>query len=423
MLTTQQVHEIKHEILQGNLTQVEIGAKFGVSRTVVSNIATERSYSDVGPSMLPANQREVAAARLSLSPEEQNNYLLGRVEKLKHENGILRRQVNTASRQSYTVESFIDSLGSLIRPIKAPTVKPYKPPTRKGLINESAVLMLSDLHADTVVRPEEVDGLEEFNFPVAVQRAIHLVQEVIKFTKRSMQGYNFDELVILGLGDYTSGEIHEYENYFSDQFTADLAIGELIGSMVADLAQHYPKVRFCNVTGNHGRTKKEIEFGKKGAKHNHDTLIARIAELYCRNIPNIKFNFPESLSALYEIKGSTFHLSHGHGKRQASAIWSRAETSSQKINGLHQGAVDYFCQGHYHTPGDVQVSGGASLLANGAFPATDQYAYQSLQEAGTPSQTLFGVHARNKVTWRLPINLNPHETDENRYAHLERFYR
>jgi hypothetical protein len=166
---------------------------------------------------------------------------------------------------------------------------------------------------------------------------------------------------------------------------------------------------------------KHIEFGKKGARHNHDTLIARIAELYCRGISNVKFHFPESLSSLYDIKGSCFHLTHGHGKRQASAIWSRAENSSQKINGLHQGAVDYFCQGHYHTPGDVQVSGGASLLANGAFLATDQYAYQSLQEAGIPSQTLFGVHHRNKVTWRLPINLNCGEV-ENRYTHLERFF-
>jgi transcriptional regulator with XRE-family HTH domain len=421
ILTNQEVIEIKDLLIEGQLTQQEIADQYNVSRSIVSNIATERSHAGVGPSMLPvANKNK---GRLSQSVEERNLYLTGQLDRLRHENSFLRRQANKAAGQTYSIDSFIESVATTIKPFRQPTVKNYSPKRRNTPILESAVLMLSDIHGDCVVPPEEVDGMEDFNFPVAVQRGCHLIQEVVKFTQRSLQGFQFDEIVVLGLGDYTSGEIHEYENYFSDQFTADLALGEFIGAMLVDLSSHFPRVRFHNVTGNHGRVSKEIQFGKRGVSHNHDTLIARIAELYCRAVPNISFQFPNSLSSLVDIKNSVFHLSHGHGKRQASAIWSRAENASQKINGLHQGHIDYFCQGHYHTPGDVQVSGGASLLANGAFLATDQYAYQSLQEAGTPSQTIFGVHAKNKVTWRLPITLNPKSTDINRYPSLERFYK
>jgi transcriptional regulator with XRE-family HTH domain len=413
------VLRIKLLLLEGKSTQLELATEFGVSRSLISDIATERAYSDIGPSMNVVKNR--AKGKNSFSPEERNTYLEGEVKKLREQLSINRKQLQTTSRQIYTADNFINELSGQIKPLKSYKLRPYQAKTKRT-VNESAALMLSDIHADSVVDPNEVDGMEEYNFPIAVYRANHLVSEVIKFTQRSLSNFAFDELVVLGLGDYTSGEIHEYTSYFPDQFTADLAIGELIGSMLVDLAGSFRRVRFHNITGNHGRTTKDIEFDKNAVNHNHDTLIARIAELYCKGTPNIQFHFPESLSSIVDIKGSTFHLSHGHGKRQPSAVWSRAENLSQKVNSLHGGQIDYFCSGHYHTPGDVKVSGGATLLANGAFLACDQYSYQSLGESGTPSQTLFGIHAKNKVTWRLPINLNS-STNENRYTSLERFFK
>ena len=52
-------------------------------------------------------------------------------------------------------------------------VKPFValPPAldfrRKAVINEHCVMHLSDGHHDQVVRPEEVGGLEDYNFPVS----------------------------------------------------------------------------------------------------------------------------------------------------------------------------------------------------------------------------------------------------------------
>jgi hypothetical protein len=348
--------------------------------------------------------------------------LVGENKRLREHWQAAKRQLELSARHTYTIDYFIDDLSQVVSPLKRSAVKSYKAPRKDG-IKESAVLMLSDLHADSVVNPEEVDFLEDFNFPVAVQRGNKLVSEVTKWCNRTLSNFDFEELVIFGLGDYTNGQIHASENYFGDQFSSDLGIGEFIGCMVAELSTHFPKVRFCNVTGNHGRMTQKIEFDKKNVRHNHDTLIARIAEMYCREFDNVSFEFPDSLSTIVQVQNSNFHLSHGHGKRAASAIWSRAEAASVKTNSLNGGKIDYFCAGHYHTPGDVQVSGGASLLANGAFLACDQYSYQSLQEAGEPSQTLFGVHANNGVTWRLPIKIRGEEAcTVNRYQDLERFY-
>ena len=425
MLSEKLVNQIKDDLILGRLTQKEIAEKYStekrpISRSLVSDIATGRSYEDVGPSMEIPKSR--AAGRLQKTPEEEAVYWRGQSERHRQHWLKAERRVRELSRQSGTIDYVIEEFKDLISPIKPLKNKNYKAKA-KGDIEESAVLMLSDLHGDEVVEPQEVDYLEEFNFPIAVKRACHLVQEVSKWCNRSLQNFHFDKLYVFGLGDYTNGEIHRAENFFGDQLTADLALGELIGNMVSDLATHFPEVVFCNVTGNHGRRSQKVEFDKRADNDNHDTLIARIAELHCRDLDNVSFRFPDSLSQTVGVRGYNFHLTHGHGKRQASEVWSRAQKASQKTNALHHGKIDYFCQGHYHTTGDVRVSGGASLLANGAFLATDQYSYQSLQECGVPSQTLFGVHANNGVTWRLPIDLRCDCKQENRYPNLERFYK
>lgn len=419
------VTKIKDDLILGRLTQKEIAEKYStesksISRSLVSDIATGRLYSEVGPSMdIP---KERAEGRLSKTPEAETLYWQGQAERYKLHLSRANRKVRDLSRSATTVSSIVEELGDILTPIDGKSkIRNYRP-AKKNDIQESAILLLSDLHADEVVEPQEVDFLEDYNFPIAVKRGCHLVQEVAKWCNRSLSNFHFDELVIFGLGDYTNGEIHRAENYFGDQMTADLAIGEFIGHMVADLSTHFPHVRFCNVTGNHGRRSQNIEFDKKADNNNHDTLIARIAELYCRQLPNVTFQFPDSLSQIVSVKGHNFHLSHGHGKRSAAAVWSRAQTFSQKTNSLQKGRIDYFAQGHYHTTGDVRISGGASLLANGAFLATDQFSYQSLQECGVPSQTLLGCHHNNGVTWRLPIDLRYGKDQENRYESLERFY-
>jgi hypothetical protein len=62
------------------------------------------------------------------------------------------------------------------------------------------------------------------------------------------------------------------------------------------------------------------------------------------------------------------------------------------------------------------------MLGNGAFPATDQYAYQSLGVVGTPNQLSFGIHAPRGVTWRLPVHLRTEgeESGPQRYDIPER---
>ncbi len=403
-MNKQEASEVKQLLIENKLTQKEIGAIYGVSRSLISDIATNRTHKDVEPFLTPSKIGGGQPKNLNL--ESQNVALFGQIENLRQERNLLKRQLKAAAKRIAVVDGVVEQMSPIIKPLKPGPV--YRPRTIKTkAIEETLVLMFSDNHADQVIRPEEVDGLEEFDFPIAARRHEVMVEELLEWSQNSLENFQFKKLVIMGLGDFTSGEIHGAVNrsYFGDQFTNDLAIAQLFAQVYRELASNFVEVEVITLTGNHGRLTDKIEFTKEAVAGNHDTLINKIAEIHCADIKNITFTFPLGLSSIHEIEGYGFALHHGHGKKGGGETWSRAKRKSQTMVPLHRGRVDYMCSGHFHTEGVVTVSGGATLLGNGAFPACDQYSYQNLDEASEPSQTIFGVHRRHGVTWRLPLKL------------------
>jgi transcriptional regulator with XRE-family HTH domain len=414
-----QVTEIKQLLLENKLTQKQIGEQFGISRSLVSDIATNRSYKDIEPILQP--RRIPGGQPKHMNIEQQNVALIGQIANLRDERNILKRQLKHAARRIAVVDSIVEQLSPVIRPIKP--LKPIRGVTHKGQVQESMGLLLSDTHCDQVVTPDEVDGLENFNFPIAARRAEELVTSVLGWKER-MTEFNFNTLEVLGLGDYSSGIIHgaDKRSWYRDQFTNDLAIGQLFAQMLAELASHYQNVRVHSIVGNHGRLTDKIEFHKESVQANHDTLIMKIAQVHLKEVENIEWVFPTGLSAIVNIEGWPFLLHHGHGQKGASDIWARAKRKSQTLLPIHKGNLKYSCTGHFHTGGTSEAGGAFEMLGNGAFPATDQYAYQSLGVVGTPNQLSFGIHAPRGVTWRLPVHLRTEgeESGPQRYDIPER---
>ena len=415
------VKKIKELLLENKLTQQEIGDLFGVSRGTISNIARNKQYADVEPRLqavrIPGGQQK------HLNLETQNVALVGQIENLRQERNLLKRQLRAASKRVAVVDGIVEDLGPIIKPLKP--AKPFRVDDKSiKTIDETMVLLLSDNHCDQIVRPQEVDGLEDHTFPISVRRHEVLVEEIIKWKERALINFNFKRLHVFGLGDYTSGSIHDHEkkSYYGCQFTNDLAIAQLFAQMFRELAAHFSEVVVDTVVGNHGRLTDKYEFDHQAVQNNHDTLIMKIVEIYCKDIPNISFRFPEGLSTVVNVEGHNFLLHHGHGKKGGAEVWNQARRKAGKVVPLHKGSLDYFCSGHYHSQGEAPASGGCRMIANGAMLACDPYSYQSLDEASSATQLLFGVHKNNGVTWRLPIQVRKSDegTGPLRYEVLEK---
>jgi hypothetical protein len=397
-LTEDDVKDIKGELASKLLTQKEIGANHGVSRSVVSDIACGRVHKDVKV------QTEVTPGEAQIFKLQAEN------AHLREERNLAKRQLKSAAKTQGLFQAIVDDMDNRVKPILAlPKVRPaYK--QSKDLVEEHLVMHLSDGHHDAVVTRDDTGGLEEYNFPISMCRAERLVDATLKWTQRTLSPhFKFPSLTVLAYGDHTSGEIHGAvgRSYFRNVFKNSHAIGQLHALMYRDMAPYFDQVNVIYVPGNHGRrsTKKDYH----GAHDNWDYLIGKTAQMYCREIDNISFTIPNAFSANVDIGGVGFHIFHGDDVRSSLGIpWYGLEKRRHRLMALEnvrEGVpIRYYCCGHFHRPGSTTEVNG-EMLINGAWPATDAYAYNSLAGFTEPSQLIHGVNKNYGITWRLPVKL------------------
>jgi len=398
ILNKSQVSEIKDHLSRKDLTQKEIGKKFGASRSVISDIACGRVHKDV----MPSNEA---------TPEESEIFRLqAENTHLRDERNDVRRKLKAAAKTQGLFDAIVEEVEGTVVPMRPlpPARRTLEAPARQ--LTEHLVLHLSDGHHDQVITREDTGGLEEYNFPVSLCRAEKLVDTTLKFTQQTLAStYSFPTLTVLAYGDHTCGEIHGAmrRSYFKNCFKNCHATGQMHAAMLRDFAPYFEQVNVIYVPGNHGR--RSIKKDYHGAHDNWDYLIAKVSQMYCRGIDNINFVIPNSFSAVVDIDGVGFHISHGDDVRSSLGIpWYGLEKRKHRLmalEGVRQGIpVKYYCCGHFHRPGTTSEIDG-ELILNGAWPATDAYAFNALGGFTEPTQLIHGVNKKYGITWRLPVKL------------------
>jgi hypothetical protein len=177
--------------------------------------------------------------------------------------------------------------------------------------------------------------------------------------------------------------------------------------MYRDLAPYFENVHVVYVPGNHGR--RTVKKDYHGAWENWDYMIAEVAKLWCNDIENVDFLIPNAWSINLDINGIGFNINHGDDVRGQMGIpfygMVRRQSKLMALNNVTKGTrIRYYCLGHHHVCASLADLDG-EILVNGAWTATDQFAYVGLAGYRTPTQLIHGVHPEHGVTWRLPIKL------------------
>lgn len=411
-LTRQQVTQIKDDICSGK-SQPVIAKKFNVSRSIVSDIATERRHKSVPWPDSPPQKRSGGQSKPipKYDPtDERIRELEAEVLHLREERDHARKSAKSDSKSYGLFRAIVKEMDSRVVPFKAlPSALVYKQP-KKAAIKEHVVMHLSDGHHDQVVRPEECGGLEEYNFPISCRRAENYIDTVIDWTQQTLSPkFQFETLTILAYGDHTSGEIHNHtqRSYFRNQFKNCFAIGQLHSLMFRDLAPYFEAVNVVYLPGNHGRRSLKKDY--HGAHDNWDYLVAETARLHCREIDNINFLIPDAFSVNIDIAGVGFNLSHGDDVRSNLGIPFYGMVRRQKglvaLSAAQGGPrIRYFCMGHHHVSASLADIDG-ELLVNGAWVGTDSYAFNSFSGYREPSQWIHGVNPKHGITWRMNVHL------------------
>lgn len=224
----------------------------------------------------------------------------GKIATQQEEMSGLRRELKIAQKKHGIFRALVEEMESIVVPLEPLPTQVIPQP--KDKIEEHFVMHLSDEHADEIVLPHQVGGLENFNFNVALCRAEKYIDTLLEW-KATLAKHHFPVLHILSYGDHTSGEIHDAKerSEYRNQFRNSLAIGQMQALMFRELAPHFHKIYVYCVAGNHGRRSQKKDF--HGAWNNWDYLISEIAKLHCRDIKNIQFAIPDAYSMNIDING------------------------------------------------------------------------------------------------------------------------
>lgn len=340
------------------------------------------------------------------------------IDRLKREVGELKTKLKKAYRENNATEEILEIAKGSIQTI--PYIRPHKRPEYKGKKElETAVSLLSCLHVGEVVSSDEMGGLGEYDFDVFLRRAQHYEDTVIDLMTEKMRGYEYRELVVLGLGDFVSGIIHEElekTNEFNIVEQATKAAAVMSQILISFNRRLGIPVRFEGVVGNHGRTGKAYYY--KEAYVNWDYVCYQYMQLMCAAYPQITFNIPKSFYHVTEVEKQKILFYHGNNIRGWSGIpWygiSRAAANFQAVLAGVGKYYDYMVLSHFHQTG-MQDAPRGEYMMNGTWKGGDEYALGSLALTANPRQWLFSMHPKNGITWRFTVNLRAAKPYDGRY--------
>lgn len=322
----------------------------------------------------------------------------------------LRRQRDAAAAESQRLAEELGSLKRTLEVIDTLEGSRLEPPTwlSPAKPRQSAatlVVMLSDLHLDEVVNPEEVDFLNAYNREIAKMRLERWAQNVVKLARHHLNGVKYDGVVILLGGDIFSGDIHEELK----ETNADTILGsvhywsEHIAAAIDMLLTEFKRGVVASVVGNHGRTTRKPR-AKLRARTNFDWLLAKSLERHFKSDRRVTFQVPEGADVLVTIYGQGHLMTHGdqaNGGSGIGGIWPpvmrlRARKAQRYLAVGANFATLWM--GHWH-----QYISTPSLVVNGSLKGVDEYCFVQNFGYEVPQQALAIVAPEKGIIVHAPV--------------------
>lgn len=265
----------------------------------------------------------------------------------------------------------------------------------------SMVVLLSDIHCEEVVRPETVNGLNEFNLQVCDERLAELRQRFFAMLEHERALCDIDRVVVWLGGDLISGMIHPElaEENSLHPLAATRWIGERLRSFLDAVSENCRDVIVATSCGNHGRTTEKLRTNEADTSYEqHLYLTMRAAETK----PNIRWQVGEGHLNYVDLDGFTIRFCHGHAVRYQGGIGGIHVPLAKAIAAWNATTpADLTCLGHWH-----QFSWGRAgrYVSNGSVIGHNAYGVKIKATYEPPCQACIVIdHGRQEVTKAFPL--------------------
>ncbi len=259
---------------------------------------------------------------------------------------------------------------------------------RPGKIHATAILPVSDLHAEETVEPREVAFLNEYDLKEAGRRFQRLVRKQVEYVARYVWMAN--EVIWPILGDVINGVLREQALEANDASVMQtLAIlGTWFDAAIEYQLREYKalgipvkKIIIPCVCGNHGRAYKKL--GDRVAwKNSYEWGFYQALAARWVHEPRVEFRIADADFCFLTIFGRTIRFHHGDAIHYSGGILGIAVPVHKKINRWNKSIrADLDVFGHYH-----QLYWGGDFVCNGSVVGYNSYAMRIGCEYEPPQQ-------------------------------------
>lgn len=280
-----------------------------------------------------------------------------------------------------------------------------------------ATFILSDLHLDEVVRPEEMHYVNAYDRRIAQLRINRWVDKACSLPREYISGIDYDGAALFLGGDLFSGDIHEeLRKSNADTIAGSIAYWiDPISKAVGALADTYGKVTVDVVAGNHGRNPLNKRSPAKGrARDNFDTLIGWLLQRDFADDPRVSIHVEESADAYRQIYDTRYLLTHGDSAKGGSGIAGALSplmllnARKSKVQSATGQPFDIMVVGHWH---QYMHLAGQGLIVNNSSKGYDEYARISGFSYSEASQAMWLTTPEHGVTIAMPILLQDRKAE------------
>jgi hypothetical protein len=320
--------------------------------------------------------------------------------RLRHELASVKKKYAAALEHLSREQDAVANLTSLsgIREKKISRAK-----ARSNKSEATAVLVLSDWHAEERVDPRTCRGLNEFDLSIAEKRIAQLVQRASMLIEHERSLTGIRRICVAALGDFITGHIHDdlIEMTQMAPLAAIRWVGERLNGVVGAMSEIAP-VLVATATGNHGRTthKPRIATENEHSYEQHMYLTLQAQE----KRPHVDWQVGAGYLNLVNLDGFMLRAHHGHALKFGGGIGGLTIPANKAIGNWNQAQkADLDIFGHWHTFSWLPYR----FVANGSLIGHNAFADRIRAEFQPPSQSLIIVdHNHSRVTKVLPIFLH-----------------
>lgn len=271
-----------------------------------------------------------------------------------------------------------------------------------------ATLFFSDEHFGEVVNPKQVNGINEYNTKIAINRYQNIITNSLDVMFNHLNNVNKKKLVINLGGDNISGDIHDELSATNDMTTMEsvyVYVEEKERGIKTLLSAGFEQILINCVRGNHDRNTDRVHT-KNILETSSAYLVYKFLQKIFAGDNRVVFNIAQGQDCLYQLNNHRMLLTHGDCFKGGNGIGGitipilrgfMKKQSNYNAVGL---GFDSMCIGHFHQYTSIN---GGQVIINGSLKGYDEYSQIMGFGYQEPSQAFWLTNPRHGITIQLPI--------------------